>query len=156
MGMEAIPVAVRKRIIKLYEQDKSTTQISASLGYSVAAVRRVRQHFKERGTLEPRTHLCGRSGYFTAERQEQLRQFVEEKPDATLAELCEKIDKPVAISTMDVWVRRLGFSFKKSPSLPASRTVPTSPRNAPPGTKSSRHSRRKSSYSSTNPGSRAT
>jgi hypothetical protein len=32
--MEAIPVAVRKRIIKLYEQGKSTEQISDSLGYS--------------------------------------------------------------------------------------------------------------------------
>jgi transposase len=113
--MEAIPVAVRKRIIKLYEQGKSTEQISDSLGYSVAAIRRVRQHFKERGTLEPQTHLCGRTGYFTAERQDQLRKFLEEKPDATLSELCEKIDRPVAISTMDVWVRKLGFSFKKVP-----------------------------------------
>jgi transposase len=154
--MEAIPVPVRKRIIKLYEQGKSTGQISESLGYCVAAVRRVRQHFKERGILEPQTHLCGRTGYFTAERQEQLRKLVEEKPDATLAELCKRIDQPVAISTMDVWVRKLGFSFKKSPSVPASRTAPTSPRSVPPGTKNSRHSRPKSSSSSTNPGSRAT
>jgi transposase len=154
--MEAIPVAVRKRIIKLYEQGKSTDQISESLGYCMAAVRRVRQHFKERGTLEPQTHRCGRTGYFTAQRQEQLRQLLEEKPDATLAELCEKIDRPVAISTMDVWVGKLGFSFKKSPSMPASRTAPTSLRSVPPGTTSSRHARRKSSYFSTNPGSRAT
>lgn len=154
--MEAIPVPVRKRIIKLYEQGQSTDQISDSLDYCVAAVRRVRQHFKERSTLEPQTHQCGRTGYFTAERQEQLRKLLEEKPDSTLAELCEKIDQPVAISTMDVWVRKLGFSFKKSPSTPASRTAPTSLRSVPPGTISSRHSRRKSSYSSTNPGSRAT
>jgi transposase len=156
IGMEAIPVPVRKRIVTLYARGKSTAQISESLGYCVAAVRRVRQHFKERGTLEPQTHLCGRSGYFTVTRQEQLRKLVEEKPDATLAELRAKIDPPVAISTMDVWVRKLGFSFKKSPSVPASRTASTSRRSALPGTKSSRHSRRKSSYSSTNPGSKAT
>jgi transposase len=154
--MEAIPVAVRKRIIKLYAQGKSTDQISKSLGYCLAAVRRVRQHFKERGTLKPQTHRCGRTGYFTAGRQEQLRRLLEQKSDATLAELCEKIDRPVAISTMDVWVRKLGFSFKKRLSAPASRTAPTSPRSVPPGTKSSRHARRKSSYSSTNPASRAT
>lgn len=154
--MEAIPVPVRKRIIKLYEQGRSTTQISESLGYCVAAVRRVRQHLKQRGTLEPQTHLCGRTGYFTAQRQEQLRKLVEEKPDSTLAELCEKMDKPVAVSTMDVWVRKLGFSFKKSPFMPASRSVRTLPQSVSPGIKSLRNSRRESSYSSTNPGSRAT
>jgi hypothetical protein len=32
----------------------------------VAAVRRVRQHFKARGTVEPQTHLCGRKTLLTA------------------------------------------------------------------------------------------
>lgn len=154
--MEAIPVSVRERIMKLYDQGKSTGQISAALGYCAAAIRRVRQHLKERGTLVPRTRLCGRKGYFTRERQDRLRELVREKPDATLAELCAKMDRPVAVSTMDVWVRRLGFTFKKSPSGPVSRTAPTSPGDAPPGTRSSRPARRKSSSSSTNPGSRAT
>jgi transposase len=154
--MEAIPVSVRERIMKLYDQGKSTRQISEALGYCLAAVRRVRQHFKQRGTLEPQTHRCGRKGYFTRERQQRLRELVQEKPDATLAELCTQMDLPVAVSTMDVWVRKLGFTFKKSPSGPVSRTAPTSPRNALAGTRSSRRTPRKSSSSSTNQGSRAT
>ena len=111
--MEAIPVAVRKRIMALYDQGKSTRQIAEALGYCEAAVRRVRQHFRERGTLVPQTHLCGKKGYFTPERQEHLRILVEQKPDATLAELCAQMDIRVAISTMDNWVGKLGFSFKK-------------------------------------------
>src|ERR1043165_8879975 len=111
--MEAIPIPVRRRIIKLYEQGQSTRRIAEALGYSVAAVRRVRQHFKTRVTLEPQTHLCGRTGFFTPERQNRLRQLVAEKPDATLAELCALMDRPVAISTMDLWLNKLGFSFKK-------------------------------------------
>ena len=44
--MKAIPVPGRERILKLYDQGKSTGEIAASFGYCVAAVRRVRQHFK--------------------------------------------------------------------------------------------------------------
>ena len=64
--MKAIPVAVRERILQLYDQGKGTTEIAASFGYCVAAVRRIRQHFKARGTLEPQTHRCGRKTLLTA------------------------------------------------------------------------------------------
>lgn len=37
MGMKAIPVAVRERILKLYDQGRGTTEIAASFGYCVAA-----------------------------------------------------------------------------------------------------------------------
>ena len=87
--MEAIPVIIRQRIIKLYEQGKPTGQIALALGYCAAAVRRVRQHFRERGTLEPCTHLCGRTGKFTPQRQARLQALLLEKPDATLKELCQ-------------------------------------------------------------------
>lgn len=154
--MEAIPVAVRKRIITLYDQGKKTRHIAEALGYCVAAVRRVRQHFKERGTLDPQTHLCGRTGFFTPERREHLRWLLVEKPDATLAELCAQMDRPVAVSTMDTWVKALDVSFKKSRSVPPNRSVRTSSRSVPAGTKNSRISRRRSSSSSTNRESRAT
>ena len=154
--MDAIPVPLRERIIKLYSQGKKTEQIAEALGYCVAAIRRVRQHFQERGTLEPQTHLCGRTGFFTPERQERLRELLKQKPDATLAELCAQMDRPVAVSTMDVWVRKLNLSFKKSRSAPPSNSGRTSRPGAPAGTKNSRTSRRKSSSSSTNRGSRAT
>ena len=57
--MKAIPVPLRERILKLYEQGKSTAELAVFSGYCVAAVRRVRQHFKARGTVKPQTHLCG-------------------------------------------------------------------------------------------------
>lgn len=51
--MKAIPVTVREHILNLYDLGKSTGDIAASCGYCVAAVRRVRQHFKERRTDTP-------------------------------------------------------------------------------------------------------
>ena len=110
--MKAIPVPVRERILHLYGQGRSTCEIAASLGYCVAAVRRVRQHFQARGTLEPQTHRCGRKTLLTARRRARLQRLVTQQPDATLAELGAQFKRPT--STMDLWLNRLGLSCKKN------------------------------------------
>jgi transposase len=119
--MEAIPVPTRERIIKLYSENETTAEIADRLGYCVAAVRRVRQRFQERGTLQPQTHRSGRKGQFTDRRQQQLRELIAAKPDATLLELRDAMKAGVSLSTIDRWTRRLGMTFKKSLSTPASR-----------------------------------
>jgi transposase len=112
MAMKAIPIEVRERILKLYDQGKGTGEIAASFGYCVAAVRRVRQHFKLRRTLEPQTHRCGRKTLLTASRKQRLLRLLEQRPDATLAELGAQLERPT--STMDLWLTRLGWSCKKN------------------------------------------
>ena len=79
----------------------------------MAAVRPVRQRFRERRTLEPRTHGCGRKTLLTEVRKQRLQQFLSERPDATLAELGAGLDRPFRTSTIDLWLRRLGWRFKK-------------------------------------------
>lgn len=110
--MKAIPVAVRERIIQLYDLGKDTNEIASSFGYCAAAVRRVRQHFKERGTLKPQTHRCGRKTHLTPSRKERLLQLLKRRPDATLAELGAQLQRPT--STIDLWLGRLGWSCKKN------------------------------------------
>ena len=77
--MLLIPLPVRQRIIHLYGQGKSTGEI-AKFFFCVAAVRRVRQRFQQRDTLEPQTHLCGRKTLLTAAREARLQKLV---PQAT-------------------------------------------------------------------------
>jgi transposase len=113
--MRAIPLPVRERILQLYERGKSTREISEFLGFCLAAVRRVRQQFQERGTLQPQTHLCGRRTLLTVERQARLQKLLAEKPDATLAELGARMDRPFRTSTVDLWLRQLGWTYKKNP-----------------------------------------
>ena len=112
--MRAIPVASRKRIIQLYEQGKETREIAGFFGFCVAAVRRVRQQFRERGTLQPRTHLYGRKTLLTTQRKARLQQLVARQPDATLAELGAQLDRPFGTSTVDLWLRKLGLTYKKN------------------------------------------
>jgi transposase len=110
--MKAIHVAVRERILKLYDQGQSTRELAASFGYSVAAVRRVRQHFRARGTLEPQTHRCGRKSLLNESRKARLLKLLAQQPDATLAELGARFQRPT--STMDLWLDRLNWSCKKN------------------------------------------
>ena len=112
--MRAIPLQARQRIIHLYERNKSTREIAEFLGFCVAAVRRVRQQFKERGTFQPQTHLCGRKTLLTARRKGRLQRLVNAQPDATLAELGARLDRPFATSTIDLWLRKLGLTYKKN------------------------------------------
>jgi transposase len=112
--MRSIPLPVRQRIIQLYARGKSTRDIAEFVGFCVAAVRRVRQLFNLRGTLTPQTHLCGRKTLLTSARKRQLQQLVTHQPDATLAELGARMDRPFGTSTMDLWLRRLGLSCKKN------------------------------------------
>ena len=114
MGMKSIPVVMRERILQLYAQGQTTAEIAAFSGFCVAAVRRVRQHFKTRGTVKPQTHLCGRKTLLTDQRKTHLQKLVAAQPDATLAELGTRLDRPFGTSTVDLWLRRLGLSYKKN------------------------------------------
>jgi transposase len=80
----------------------------------VAAVRRVRQQFKERGRVDPQTHLCGRKTLLTSAREARLPKLVAVQPDATLAELGSRLDRTFRTSTVDLWLRKLGLSYKKN------------------------------------------
>ena len=131
--LRAMPVPMRKCILQLYEQGKSTREISEFLGFCVAAVRRVRQQFRQRGTLEPQTHLCGRKTLLTEERKERLRRLLSRQPDATLAELGARLDRPFRTSTIDLWLRQLGWRYKKKLCSPPNKTARRWPKKEPAG-----------------------
>lgn len=107
-------MSIRERIVQLYDRGKSTGEIADVLGFCIAAIRRVRQQYKDRGTLEPQTHLCGRNTLLTEKRKERLLQLLAERPDATLAELGAGLDRPFGTSTIDLWLRQLGWTYKKN------------------------------------------
>jgi len=112
--MRALPVPMRQRILQLYERGKGTREIAQAFGFCVAAVRRVRQQFRQRGTLQPQTHLSGRRTLLTKERKQRLQQLLSDQPDATLAELGARMDRPFRTSTIDLWLRQLGWRYKKN------------------------------------------
>lgn len=131
--MARYPAMVRRRIIELYEQDYSTSEIAELFGVCEAGVRRVRQHLRERGTLDPLPRTCGRKPMMTPQVQSRIYQHIAAHPDATREELCTALGLNVSLQSISKWLKRLGLPLKKSRCMPASRIVPTSPSNAPAG-----------------------
>lgn len=132
--MARYPAMVRRRIVELYDLDYSTGEIAEAFGVCESGVRRVRQHFRERGTLDPLPRTCGRKPVMTAEVERQIREHVATRPDVTREELRAALGLDVSLQSISKWFKRLGLSLKKSRSTPWSRTGPTSPSVARPGT----------------------
>src|SRR5260370_24941142 len=122
--MRPIPVPMRQSILQLYERGKGTRESAHFFGFCVAEVRRVRQQFRQRGTSEPRNHLSGRRTLLTKERKLRLQELLSKQPDATLAELGARLDRPIRTSTIDVWLWQLGWRYTKKSSA-RHRTKPT-------------------------------
>lgn len=123
--MEATPLRTRKRIIELYAQGRKTQEIAGLFGMCKAAVRRIKQHLRERGTLRPLPQNAGAKGKFTPELRVKLADLVAARPDATLAELREGLGIDVSIATVDVWTKKLGLRYKKSRSRRPSNSART-------------------------------
>ena len=134
--MARYPMMVRRRIVELYEQDYPTLEIAKVFGVCTSGVRRTRQHFRQRGTLEPLPRTCGRRPMLTADVERRVRDHVAAHPDATRDELRSALGLAVSLQSISKWLKRLGLSLKKSRCTQRSKTDPTSPSVAPPGTNS--------------------
>jgi transposase len=121
--MEPYPLSVRKKIVAKYQSGLDTEDIAEDHGYCIAGVRRVWQRFRETGSLEPRKGKVGRKPRFDAESLERLRQEVERRPDATLAELREAVKVEADLSCYCRALKKLALTRKKSRSMPASNRV---------------------------------
>ena len=124
--MEAYPLLVRKRIIELYEQNKSTKEIAETFGICRSGTRRVKQRQRETGSIQPRIPKTGRKPKLTEELAQQIKDYVARHPDCTREELIEALKLEVSPQTMSKWFRKLGLVLKKSRCMPPSRIDPIS------------------------------
>lgn len=124
---------LRQRVLAYYDEGLKTKQIAERLKVSPAWCRRVKQ-FRHQ---PPRKHP-GRKPKLDQAARQTLATWIQQQPDATLAELQARIqaEMGITISIGALWnaLRDMEFTFKKSRRWPASNSAPTSP---PPATPSS-------------------
>jgi len=97
--------------------------VAEQFGCSESWVRRLIQRLREGGTLEPRSSARkdDQRSYDDADEQ-AIRELIQRKPDATLAEVAEAMGKPAHPSTVCRTLQRLNLPRKKSPLMPPSKT----------------------------------
>lgn len=101
---------LRARVLAAADRGMTTLQIARIFCVCPAWVRRVKQRRREFGELTPRK--LGNPGVRKVDR-DRLAQLVREDPDATLAELRERIGVRCSLSTIWLALKQAGFSFKK-------------------------------------------
>jgi transposase len=121
---------LRDRVLAAYDRGMKTKEIATVFNVSPAWARRVKQRRREFGETTPRK--VGNPGICKVDRT-QLAELVRQHPDATLAELREKLGIVCGLSTICTALKKLGLSFKKRSSTRPSRIVRTWSRNAPNG-----------------------
>ena len=109
----------RLAVARAYDESRSSIEVAEQFGCSESWVRRLIQHQRERGTLEPRPsarHDDQRT-YNDADEQ-KIRELIKSKPDATLAEVAEALGKSAHLCTVSRTLTRLNLPRKKSPRMP--------------------------------------
>jgi transposase len=135
---EALPLAVRRRIIELFQTGLEGGDVAEVMACSPAAARRVWQRYREAGEVGPRPHAGGHAPELTDEQKRQiLGELVARKPDAFCRELADDLHARTGVrvcrQTVGSWLAELGLTRKKSRSARASRSGRTSRHNATPG-----------------------
>lgn len=113
----------RVAVARAHDECSSSADVAEQFGCCESWVRRLIQHRRERGTLEPRSSARkdDQRTYDDADEQ-RIRELIKTKPDATLAEVAEAMGKPVHLGTVGHTLERLGLPRKKSRLTPPSKT----------------------------------
>ena len=135
--MEAYSLDLRKRVLAACDAGRPTKQVAKQFEVSPAWVRRLKQRRREDGSIEPRP-IPGAKPKLDHAARDWLLEQIRRQPDATLEELRARVKDQlgVAVSIGTLWatLRKLKFSFKKSRSMPPSKSERTSRRSVRLGT----------------------
>src|SRR5437764_7055673 len=109
---------LRDRIMAARDEGMATKRVAQLFRVSASWVRRVMQRRREHGQRSPRP----RGGATVIKIDlDQLRQLVEQQPDATARQLHQRLGIQCSVSAVDMALRRMGLSFKKRRCMPPSR-----------------------------------
>ena len=128
--MEALSLAVRRRVIELFQTGLEGDDVAQIMARSPAAVRRVWQRYREEGVVEPRPHAGGHTPKLDDEQKKRvITELLARKPDAFCRELADDLHAATGVrvcrQTVGTWLGELGLTRKKSRSGRPSRTAPT-------------------------------
>ena len=151
--MKAYSLDLRRLVLTDSDAGQSTSRVAKKYHVSPAWVRRLKQRRRETGEIAPR-RVGGRRPRIID--RQRLTALVEKQPDATLAELRQRLGVKCSLSAVWMALNSLRITFKKKRYEPPSRIVPTWPSSARSGGRGRSGLIPSDSSSSTKPGRRRT
>ena len=131
----ALSIDLRERIIAAFGQGGlNRVEIAERFSVSYGAVRNLIALWRETGGVTPRYDRCsGRPPKIGAAEQERLRGLLASRCDMTLEELRDAASLDCTPEAVCLALGRMGLTYKKRRSGPASSSGRTSPQGARPG-----------------------
>ena len=113
--MRAYSLDLRERVLADFDAGLGNDAVARKYHVSSRWVYKLRRQRSETGAIAPRRGKTGPAPKL-APYAERLLQLVEERPDATLAELRQRLGLAVSVSTVWKTLKALGVTLKKSPA----------------------------------------
>src|SRR3954469_5358180 len=105
---------LRRRIVDTIRRGEGTTrQVAERFLVSISFVTRLLQLYRSTGSVEPRPHGGGKPAVLTPEDLQRLREFIRQRPDATLEECRTHLGSSCSLMTLSRALSRLGLPRKK-------------------------------------------
>lgn len=122
--MEAYSMDLRQRVVRACDERVcSQRRIADLFGVSLSWVEKLLRRKRQTGSIAPKPHGGGGRPVFDETRLEQLRRLVEDDPDATLAQLRDRLGLNVSLSVIHRAVVKLGLTYKRSRFVPLNKTA---------------------------------
>jgi len=140
-------VDLRRKFLSAYDVGEETLEeLAERFLVSVGWAKKISAQRNRTGQAERVPYRPGRKPHAGPEAQQQVREWIEAKPDLTLAEIQAKLrsEASVTLSIPQIWylLRKMGLRLKKSHSTPASGTPKPTASSAPSSPRGSVRSRR--------------
>jgi transposase len=112
--LKAYSYDLRERVVRACDEGRGTRQQIADLfGVSTAWIRRLLQRRRQTGSFAAKPHAGGPPPKMNPQRCERLAVLVTEQPDATLAELRDRLGAAVHRSTVARTLIRMALTVKQ-------------------------------------------
>jgi transposase len=143
--MRTLSLDLRERILVSYDHGEGARARTAHrFRVSLGMVKKLLQQRRRTGDIAPRHRHAGRKPMILAAHRSKIRSLLARKNDLTLIELREALGLPCSFQAIHVVLGKMGLTYKKRRSGPASRTAPTSPKPVVAGAGARRASTRPS------------
>ena len=125
--MRTLSLDLRQRIVHSYENDEGTrAEIGHRFRVSLGMVKKLLQQRRRTGDIAARHHFAGRKPMILAAHRSQIRSLLGKKNDLTLKELRQALRLHCSLQAIHVVLWKMGLTYKKRHSAPASRSALTS------------------------------
>jgi len=126
--MRTLSLDLRERILSSYDNDEGTRpELAHRFRVSLGMVKKLLQQRRRTGDIAPRHHFAGRKPMIVTTHRSQMRSLLAKKSDLTLKELREATGLKCSLQAINVVLGKMGLTYKKRHSAPASKIVQTSP-----------------------------